>query len=166
MRKVILLFILVVACTKDPRDVEGIDPEFASQVQLFEKLHGSAISVPIGFKDLEPPRIGNCVVWSNGYKQIEIDRTYWSEADEQARIGLLFHELGHCILNRKHEERTQFYSGSGLYGDVPISLMYPINFYSEFYTELQDYYLTELFNPEKNNITYNKSSDCVTYVND
>ena len=46
--------------------------------------------------------LGQCKSYSNGSKQVVIDQPYWDRADEMEREYLVFHELGHCILDRDH----------------------------------------------------------------
>jgi hypothetical protein len=46
--------------------------------------------------------VGECVSWSNGARQINIDPTYWSTLSQDGRIELMYHELGHCALNLQH----------------------------------------------------------------
>jgi len=114
-------------------------------------MYGKTTSrVSIGFAQLEEPVIGVCKRWSSGYREIQIDPDYWNSTyvTEEAKIGLIFHELGHCELNRSHDEAREYYSGRRIRGDIPRSLMYPYNFYSPHYTELQDYYFAEMFAPD------------------
>ena len=132
----------------DPRWIKGIDKEFVSYVSVFEAMYKKSIGdISIGFEKLESSTVGRCTIWSSGYRQIRIDPDYWHSASEEKRIGLIFHELGHCVLNRTHTSKTFYYSGLSINGYVPASLMHPDNFYSAFFSELESYYFYELFNP-------------------
>ncbi|MEO6130336.1 MAG: putative metallopeptidase, partial [Saprospiraceae bacterium] len=46
--------------------------------------------------------IGQCVHDSNQPNTVIIDRDYWSTGTDLEREFLVFHELGHCVLNREH----------------------------------------------------------------
>lgn len=45
---------------------------------------------------------GQCQTYTNGSKAIVIDESYWNKVSALKREFLVFHELGHCILNRDH----------------------------------------------------------------
>lgn len=167
-----LLFTVACAQDMDPRSIKNQDAAFSKYVHMFESMYGrSTSSISMGFAKQEGRVIGMCKRWSNGYRQIEIDPEYWNDThtSEQAKIGLIFHELGHCALNRDHNSEVEYYSGEHIRGDVPVSLMYPYNFYSSSYEELQDYYFNELFHPvNANPVASNKlaakqssDDDCV-----
>ena len=83
------------------------DPAFVAYVQEFEYYNRSSVShIPIGFVDLKDEYAGMCHRISYGgrvvYAYIEIDKEYWGRASELQKINLIFHELGHCALNRDH----------------------------------------------------------------
>lgn len=152
---VVLSLMFTVACAQDmdPRGTKTQDEAFNYYVKLFESMYGKSTSrVSMGFAKLEAPTIGRCKRWSNGYREIEIDPDYWNSpyVTQEAKIGLIFHELGHCELNRSHEEAREYYSGQHIRGEIPRSLMYPYNFYSPYYAELKDYYFAEMFAPNTN----------------
>jgi hypothetical protein len=169
MKKLLFLsMLLLTACgnqqgfqtAKDPRDVTGIDPKFQGYVDMYVGVKGSPLNydIPIGFAPQNGNVIGMCTRWSNGYRQIEVDPTYWNDptTTENERIALIFHELGHCDLNRDHDT-TLLSSG------YPESLMYPYDV--GFLSSMQTYYFHELFHPA-NGMTSNSTlamqdDDCV-----
>lgn len=65
----------------------------------------------------------------------------WEMADDTAREMILFHELGHCVLNRPHHAGEVQLGGRRL----PASLMTAKMFSRKFYEMNRDYYLQELF---------------------
>lgn len=146
MGKLIILLFILTGCFLPPnRIVKGIDPEMEYEVRLFESFYGQRISYPsIIFEDLPGTRVGVCIMYSNGNWEVKVDRNYWREASKESRIGLIFHELGHCILHRGHEE--QYIVTPNNY-QVPKSLMYPYNFYDIEYSFMWNYYSSELFKP-------------------
>ncbi len=50
--------------------------------------------------------IGQCVSYSNESQEILISAEFWNSASELNREFLVFHEMGHCILDRSHDDRT------------------------------------------------------------
>lgn len=98
----------------------------------------------ITFGNLPGTRVGVCTMYSDGNWEITVDREYWNTASKESRIGLIFHELGHCILHRQHEEQYVVTQNND---QIPKSLMYPYNFYDIEYSDFWDYYSKELFSP-------------------
>ena len=49
-----------------------------------------------------PNVIGQCAHDENKPNTVIIDRFYWNTATDLEREFLVFHELGHCVLNREH----------------------------------------------------------------
>lgn len=106
----ILSTLLLSACgqqlqSADPRTVVGVDEEFIHYVDYYKSLKPSGkldYDIPIAFVKLEGNVVGLCTRWSNGYRQIQIDPDYWAIAPERFKVSLIFHELGHCDLNRDH----------------------------------------------------------------
>ncbi len=69
---------------------------------------------------ITPGILGQCVRGLSDPNQIHIDRAYWLEADDLQKEFVVFHELGHCILNKDHENTA------GANGNC-ISIMYDGN---------------------------------------
>lgn len=82
----------------------------------------------IMFVSLDDTSVGRCYWYP---RMIQIDQEYWDIASEKSRESLMFHELGHCDLDRDHSN--------------PDSLMeaYLINAFKFAQNEL--YYIQELF---------------------
>lgn len=83
------------------------DIEFIPYIQEFESYYGKTVGhVPIGFADLDKKIAGVCYRSIVGRQilraYILIDKDYWYLISEYQRINLIFHELGHCVLNRDH----------------------------------------------------------------
>lgn len=55
------------------------------------------------FEYLEGEVLGQCERYSDGSKVIVLDQSNWDEASEIEKEFLLFHELGHCVLGREHD---------------------------------------------------------------
>lgn len=49
---------------------------------------------------------GTCTTNGHTLRHIVIDQRFWNKASHLTREMVVFHELGHCILGRGHEEGT------------------------------------------------------------
>jgi len=73
---------------------------------------------------------------------ILISRQYWEASSDLDREQLIFHELGHCVLGRDHnDEITVLEDGE----TVPLSLMNTYVIEEEHYTRYREEYIRELF---------------------
>lgn len=75
-------------------------------VKEFEMLCNCKTNIPIHFVDLEKDIIGKCW-WFKGpasLRYIELDTKYWLKSNYYQREEVIFHEFGHCILNREHND--------------------------------------------------------------
>lgn len=100
-------------------------------------IFGSTETVSLG-------AIGVCYSMIDGSRYIILDRDFWNSfRDEATRELLLFHELGHCALNRfEHIDHNR---EDGL----PASIMNSSLIETKDYVNNRDYYLDELFSREK-----------------
>lgn len=158
MKKLLLLSLLLLsACSKqnvDPRTIHGVDSKLATYRDNYIAYKGSplAYDIPMQFVAQVFPIVGMCTRWSNGYRQIEIDPVYWASQDEGQRLQLVFHELGHCDLNRGHISEVRD-------NGFPVSFMNPYTFW---YSPLDlSYYINELLTDSSTNPTTGSNSDCV-----
>ncbi len=151
---------------KDPHPNPGTGPEFAVFVHQFEADYGISIgNFPIMFGDQSGNVIGVCQMWSDGYRQIQIDPGFWNNTNvsDARRKALIYHELGHCILNRGHDDA---YIPSATYGSIPRSIMNSYLRYELAYPDLQPYYINELFHPGSTSVAVPdmEDSDCVEHM--
>lgn len=144
------LFIFTLAC--NPDELEGpIDEALLPYVEdfIFEanargvNLDIDSLGIEITFQNIGDPNVlGRCNRDQSGNGlAIDIDPVYWKLATELRKEYVMFHELGHCVLNRDHT------SASGPTGTC-LSIMEPgtgvdcMSNYSEF---TRDELLDELF---------------------
>lgn len=103
------------------------------------------ISIQFGSVEAEvadSDAVGLCQ-YATSPRAITIDPTFWQAAPEGNRQDLVFHELGHCILNRAHMNSTTTPLGTqGLTGIGSI-MFYTVFDDSDFYSQ----YIQELFHP-------------------
>jgi len=159
VKKLLFISIFLYGCApinqqSDPRDIKGIDPAFASYVQQFEVMYGHHIGdIPIQFAPQSGQVIGECIVWNSQWREIKVDPYFWANEalDDTQREALIFHELGHCVLNRGH--LNTMFTDVDAYGNrwyVDTSIMNAYIFLSAQYPDiykLEPYYWAELFNP-------------------
>jgi len=105
-------------------------------------------AIHIEFNDLYGDKVGRCsyfnVYGKTARLTITIDRKFWERADKTYKEIVMFHELGHCALGRKHNDET---TPIGPFIDIGNSIM---NSYVDmvpggFYLDNRDEYLRELF---------------------
>ena len=145
----IVLTLIVTGCGNS--HTPFIDPDAQQYVDEFQNQYGVSVNVPVTFTDKfdsGPMIVGMC--YTNG--SVSLLRSYWDDADDTQRHLLVYHELGHCVLNRQHREDTfkvigPYDPSKGLYNPVyfyPMSIMYPYTFDSGVYLEYKDMYDREL----------------------
>jgi len=163
----IVLFFIVVACQKDeaftdeltiieketpsPKSYPGVERALWPFFERFEQI-GAAQGVPVDLvkeqitgviEDIEGERVaGQCNFYSHSPNHVIIDSEFWSRVNDNLKELIIFHELGHCVLNRDHREGS-------LDNGFCLSIMRSgeqacLDAYN---TNTKDYYLEELFHP-------------------
>lgn len=112
-------------------------------VQVAEEL-GRPVSLGRLQVEFVPSMEGNVIgkcYYGTG-RRIEINRSYWERSNvrNSDRESLMFHELGHCILNRGHDDRSM----PGYYW-LEISIMNSYHLSYTYYENNWQYYMKELF---------------------
>jgi hypothetical protein len=115
-------------------EYKGIDPEIAPYINNYLDLANFMQikfknKVTIGFKDINSNNIiGECN-YGFGFREIDIDRTYWARASVISRSTLIFHEASHCYCGRIHDygkDKEYVNLWEGRFDDFcPKSVMYP-----------------------------------------
>ena len=142
-----ILFPLFVSCgkydyilkrEKPPKKV--MDETFLPYLDNYKRFYGEVKS-PITFDNLDNNIVGVCYKYYNGFTEIRIDYNFWNNSTREAREQLILHELGHCELNRGHED--SFFNDN-----CPVSAMKSSVFQSfhinNCFIPNFDYYLEEL----------------------
>ncbi len=122
--------------------------EFEGYVKLFlEDAQRTGVEINISSlimfqgeisQENETYTLGQCFRAVGAVPRIQIDSKSWPNMDMMSKTLLIYHELGHCILNRNHS-------------DDPKSVMYP--YLLNPYDFIQDHetILNELFDASKFN---------------
>lgn len=159
----ILSFILFTSCglnahldkKKKPvgfvRQFSTTDTTFTAYVKKFEdhakiktgNMNYQVNDIPINFGDTEDEQfVGVCFTYSDGKREIIIKADWWNRSSLSSRESLIFHELGHCALDRDHNDETIINEKGQT---LRASIMHPSIVSSANYTEYYDGYVHELF---------------------
>jgi len=110
----LLILLLLNSCGKTENELM-VDAELKVYFDRFEEeaaLRGVTISLADaaieGFIDNIPETdvAGQCTHNSARPNVVTIDATFWSTYTDLEKEYLVFHELGHCFLNRSHLDST------------------------------------------------------------
>ncbi|MCB0688680.1 MAG: hypothetical protein KDC53_19210 [Saprospiraceae bacterium] len=140
---------LLFSCQKENGGVIDIHPKFQIYVDRFIEeaaLRGKIIDfsdtgLKIEFRNAVDVETGGVC---RGNHHIEIEKFYWEDLTDADKEGLIFHELGHCELNRRHRNDTLSNGewASRMRGSpIPEGLSAVINYSGD----RRKYYIDELF---------------------
>ncbi|NOT37395.1 MAG: hypothetical protein HOP11_08465 [Saprospiraceae bacterium] len=109
MRKFLSFFLVVSLFSCNNDETYTVDPAFTEFIVTFNKeaqLRSLDYSeqlqeLNIKFSLLNDNAVGQCQKSKDSHT-ILIDQTYWNSLSILDKELILFHELGHCILNREH----------------------------------------------------------------
>jgi hypothetical protein len=153
MKKILFLIIIgtFLSCSEDYYDNSELNnSEFEPYLNSFLEegiIRGydyTNNNVNFYFADIKGPN-QNTVGLCYGNDRILIDRQYWNSASEINKERIIFHELGHCILNRKKHRNEKSESGECLsfMNGQENNFECSKNLYSLLWRK---YYIDELFN--------------------
>lgn len=136
--------IALAGCGREP--VLDVDPAFMGYLARFEAV-SVGVGRPVQVQELvmkfgplsNPHERAICTVVEDEPPTVIVNQNTWGSLDDGERESLVFHELGHCILRRKHI--TQVDQSTG----VPVSLMNPYALDSGTYENHKTHYHSELF---------------------
>jgi hypothetical protein len=114
----------------------------------FQRETGVKITTPIIYDNLDKETIALCEIFEDNYRVIRVNSFYWEKLGKGGKEETIYHELGHCELNRDHSETL---TQTGLYSyRIPNSIMYPYEFGdASYYWIFREHYLEELMFPNK-----------------
>lgn len=129
------------ACGRPP--IHNFNPAFEEYTSRFEVLGGLEIgdmTIQFGsLQDKDPGTVGVCTTYDDDtIRDIVIDTKYWNNVTDLQREELMFHELGHCVLNREHRN-------DALADGCPASIMFWETVSLWCLNLHLDYYRNELF---------------------
>lgn len=139
--------ILLTSCgsASHPRPPSDIAVEFQSYYYQFMQdmadYRKSVISrsVVIKFdKMTNKGSIAECH-YSQPRHTIKVQKAYWNASSDTTKRIIMYHELGHCILYRGHNDEKDSLGR-------PLSIMYPKIIPASLFRVNKEYYLNELMN--------------------
>ena len=147
----ILTILILTGCSKDPYEeynitnkqrINQIAKPYFDQFKKEAKIRGFDVSnYDIDFYLADMDDFAGLAIPSNN--EIILERDYWNLIDSNRKAFLIFHELGHFILNRKHtNKQTDNQECLSFMRDRTKSDECQLNYYSELWKEL---YFDELF---------------------
>lgn len=110
-----VILILLVGCQKEDQLSSGlVDEALQPFLEAFESEGLARNYQPVFSTDLVHMRLdtlpnsvtGQCKTYSDGRKEVVVSSAFWAQATFYEKEFLVFHELGHCILDRVHTEST------------------------------------------------------------
>ena len=132
------------------RQFSTTDSAFTSYVEEFEQL-GKTINqdvkfevgdIPINFGNIKNESYqGVCYTYTDGTREVIIRKSWWDNHTDDYRRSLIFHELGHCRLDRDHLDETHEVNGEVM----KISMMNSVIIRPRDYTRYTNPYHNELF---------------------
>lgn len=141
---IITIFIFLSGCAGlIPRF--GIHEDFKPYADEFQLYYGKELKSSISYADYigdTPEVIGACYRFT---RNILVLRSFWEKATHNEKLFLIFHELGHCELNRGHYDGSTLIEISGTKFIMPVSIMNTYAFDMSDYPEVKQYYINELF---------------------
>lgn len=148
------VFFLLLSCTQEPlpvevaRDFQPYVDQFVNEaLQRGLEVDFSDTGLIIEFGSVPPDAAAVCKGRgdaNSGSHHIVIKKSFWNNSTPLQQERLIFHELGHCELNRGHRNDTlpngewsSIMRGSPLPENIPV--------YTNFTGTRRQYYIDELF---------------------
>jgi len=135
---------------KEHMELFQVDSTFLPYVQNFE-LAGVSEGKDVKITDLivafgDTPSMnetGVCEIADNETPKVTINQRIWNTLSNTDRQEVVFHELGHCVLRRRHQSSEMM--GFGGMTRIPESIMYPYRIPGTTYQAHIAQYHDELF---------------------
>lgn len=131
-----------------------VDEQMLPFVEDFEAIYEASIGdVVVRFDKIEKPTgaVALCTITTyptSEYREVTVDKDHWLDSPRETKLNIIFHELGHCVLDRPHLEDKTLVDVDQLLYSLPSSFMYPYTFYSKEIDFMEDYYKNEMIFPE------------------
>lgn len=113
MSKLIILFLLLTSCSKNPGSpFSGINAEFIQYVELYNKIKFEETGHTVGYYPMQFGELDNDSMLAKATIQnndcwITVSEFYWKRFSENSKKELIFHELLHCdYIGGKHINGT------------------------------------------------------------
>jgi hypothetical protein len=159
MKKALVLSLLLTGCGAPTdnftytdlrtRDYTIIDPVFTPFLATFQNYYDVVLKnthvIFASTNEIIANSSGICSMATNQKSLIMINKDYWDLSNVFGREQLLFHELGHCILNLGHDAGKLDITVDSQTQAIPNSIMYPSSFGNNpYYPYVRQHYLEQL----------------------
>lgn len=97
------LIIIFTGCAKHldvAPEFQGIVTEF--NLEATKQSRSAAENLIIEFGETSNQYAGATCYSNNGTPRITVNKMTWDAFSDQSRKEMIFHEMGHCVLNREH----------------------------------------------------------------
>jgi len=123
LNKILLLIVSITALTflQSCKDTLETDDELIPYFEIFAE-EGAKRGITVNYdtariegliQDISSTNVlGQCFRNSEKPRKVIVDEDFWRDANEMDRQFLIFHELGHCFLNRDHLDAKKIGSDS------------------------------------------------------
>jgi hypothetical protein len=158
INSLLLAFIVIsTGCGTAPTTPRPTDPQFRPYLDRFIKLasaygYGTVswdripITLNSSANDVNADAIATCYDFTGlapeargDYNYVYFLPSWWNNAGAEDRELVVFHELGHCLLDRRHDDSVK--------GWFPLSMMNTFKLDVDLYRYYRDDYVHELFVP-------------------
>ena len=108
--------LIFISCTSGDYDMDYTLATDASIQAYFDRFEVEALKYGLAvdlegmqiygiLSDLDEFTVGNCRYRKREPRRITVDRQHWQRISDLEREYIIFHELGHCYLEREHDDR-------------------------------------------------------------
>lgn len=157
----VLSFLVLSASACAPKEKQHesflqVDSSFQAYVSNFEQVAADE-GTPLTITDLMVAfgptsslnETGVCEWAENETPRIIVNQRIWNTLSDDDRQEVIFHELGHCVLRRVHQNGEM--PAYGGVTNIPVSVMYPYRISGTIYRDYMDHYHGELLDSGKRN---------------
>ena len=155
MKYILLIFsLMTIGCAKQVTNF-SVDPALMPYYEAFVKEgqdrgnNQATNDLSMNFGETTGNVIGYCrrqesYNWNLLTKEtvstpvVVVKPSWWKNATEASRRELVYHELGHCLMDKDHNNQKSMYG-------QPESIMYPIHIGGSFFQTWERNYLDQLF---------------------
>jgi hypothetical protein len=143
----LVLSLLTAGCGRSynvPSEVQPLVDSFLSEAKNRNRSVDNPPHLVVSLDNADSGMICSCETGAFKTPTIHLPANYWHSLSPEKQMIVFFHEAGHCILSRDHNNEQVPW---GIY-TRPKSLMAPQALQTaEFFDDYKTDYLDELFNP-------------------
>lgn len=169
LKKLSIILLILISCGTEQCDTFSkkyeVPKQFEIYVKLFEKeanLHERSLVIDNLIMEFvedygsDKDTIGQCTLYMVNDKvlrppKVTFKKDYWEKASKLEQELLVFHELGHCVLFKDHNDDTFF--DEHFNSHIPVSIMSSYIMWEAYYKYYRETYLQELFSRSEYELT-------------